>query len=279
VSLLTSSPITIQFREIDGLKIRYAESRQPRDAQALLLSPWPESLYSFEPMWEQLAEHAQLVAIDLPGFGHSEGREDLFSSRAMAEFVLKALDAFELDNPHTVGPDIGTSTLLFAAASQPTRLRSIVIGGGTAAVPLELGGPLADVVNAPDLEPLREMNPRDVVNSILVYHRDELPDYIREDFLSAYDGERLAESARFVRSYPTELPVLADLLPQIETPVQIIQGNRDTGVLPGNAQYLRDRLPNSKLDLLDANHFVWADRADDYAALVLNWWNDGYKRP
>jgi hypothetical protein len=90
--------------------------------------------------------------------------------------------------------------MLFAAASQPDRLRSIVIGGGTAAVPLELGGALADVVNAPDLEQLRAMDPRDVVNSILVYHRDELPDYVREDFLSAYDGDRLAESVRFVRS-------------------------------------------------------------------------------
>jgi pimeloyl-ACP methyl ester carboxylesterase len=117
--------------------------------------------------------------------------------------------------------------MLFAAASQPDRLRSIVIGGGTAAVPLELGGPLADVVNAPDLEQLRAMDPRDVVNSILVYDRDELPDYVREDFLSAYDGDRLAESVRFVRSYPTELLALGDLLPQIDTPVQIIQGNHD----------------------------------------------------
>jgi pimeloyl-ACP methyl ester carboxylesterase len=188
MSVSTSSPITSQFREIDGLKIRYAESRQPRDAQALLLSPRSESLYCFEPMWEQLADHAHLVAIDLPGFGHSEGREDLFSSRAMAEFVLKAIDAFG-ENPHTVGPDIGTSTLLFAAATQPTRLRSIVIGGGTAAVPLELGAELADIVNAPDLEHLRGMNPRDVINSILVYHERELPEYVREDFLSAYDGD------------------------------------------------------------------------------------------
>ena len=53
----------------------------------------------------------------------------------MAEFVVKAIDAFELQNPHTLGPDNGTSTLLFAAASQPGRLRSIVIGGGTAASP------------------------------------------------------------------------------------------------------------------------------------------------
>jgi pimeloyl-ACP methyl ester carboxylesterase len=169
--------------------------------------------------------------------------------------------------------------LLFAAASQPGRLRSIVIGGGTAAIPLELGAELADIVNARDLEQLSGINPRDVVNSILVYHKRQLPDYVLEDFLSAYDGERLAESVQFVRSYPTELPVLADLLAQIDAPVQIIQGNRDTGVLPSNAQYLRDRLPHSKLDVLDAQHFVWADRADDYAALVVNWWNGGYKRP
>ena len=49
--------------------------------------------------------------------------------------------------------------------------------------------------------------------------------------------------------------------------------------LSGNAEYLRGRLPNSNFDLLDANHFVWADWAGDYAAVVVNWWNRGYKRP
>jgi pimeloyl-ACP methyl ester carboxylesterase len=73
-------------RTIDGLSIRYAESA-PREMSAILSSPWPESLYTFEQMWPRLAEHAHLIAIDLPGFGHSERRDDLLTSSAMGEFV------------------------------------------------------------------------------------------------------------------------------------------------------------------------------------------------
>jgi pimeloyl-ACP methyl ester carboxylesterase len=43
------------------------------------------------------AEHAHLVAIDLPGFGHSERRNELLSPRAMGEFVMRVADAFGLE--------------------------------------------------------------------------------------------------------------------------------------------------------------------------------------
>jgi pimeloyl-ACP methyl ester carboxylesterase len=77
----------MQFRVIDGLTVRFAQS-EDRDDHALLLSPWPESLLAFEPMWARLAEHAHLVAIDLPGFGHSQRRDALLSPRAMGEFII-----------------------------------------------------------------------------------------------------------------------------------------------------------------------------------------------
>jgi pimeloyl-ACP methyl ester carboxylesterase len=127
-----SSVIKTQIKEIDGLSIRYAESA-PREVSAILLSPWPESLYTFEQMWSRLAEHAHLVAIDLPGFGHSQRRDELLKSSTMGEFVAHAVEAFELTRPHAVGPDIGTSTLLFTAANHPGLLRSLAIGNGTAA--------------------------------------------------------------------------------------------------------------------------------------------------
>jgi hypothetical protein len=50
----------------------------------------------------------------------------------------------------------------------------------------------------------------------------QCPCSVREDYLSAYDGDRFAESMRYVRADPTELPILADLLPQIATLVEII---------------------------------------------------------
>ena len=59
------------------------------------------------------------MAIDLPGFGHSQRRDALLSPRAMGEFLITAADAFGLARPHIVGPDIGTAAALFAAAAHP----------------------------------------------------------------------------------------------------------------------------------------------------------------
>lgn len=268
-----------QFRTIDGLSIRYAESEE-RDEHALLLSPWPESLFAFEPIWLRLAEHTHLVAVDLPGFGHSQRSDALLSPRAMGEFVIRLADSFELKNPHVIGPDIGTGASLFAAALHPGRLRSLVVGSGGAAFPLQLGGVLKDWVESPDLDGYRAADPRQIVDAALTadIERYALPEHVREDYLSAYEGDRFVESMNYVRAYPKELPVLRDLLPGIETPVQIIAGGRDSAVPPVNAEFLRERLPKSKLDVVDVGHFVWEDGADEYAALVTSWWRGGYTK-
>ena len=266
----------MQFRTIDGLSIRFAES-EDRDNHALLLSPWPESLLAFEPTWARLAERTHLVAIDLPGFGRSERRDALLSPRAMGEFVIRVADTFGLESPHVVGPDVGTGASLFAAALYPGRLRSLVVGSGGAAFPLQLGGVLKDWVEAPDLEGYRSADPRQIVAGALTdIERYELPDSVREDYLSSYEGDRFVESMRYVRTYPTDLPDLAALLPEIQTPVQIIAGRRDPAVPPVNAEFLHARLPKSKLDIIDSGHFTWEDGADEYAALVTSWGGGGY---
>jgi pimeloyl-ACP methyl ester carboxylesterase len=278
MAISTDSPITPRFRTVDGLSIRFAESA-PRDQHALLLSPWPESLLAFEQMWTRLAEHAHLVAVDLPGYGHSDARDDIYEPPAMGDFVIRLADEFELGHPHAVGPDIGTAALLFAASSHPDRFRSLVVGSGSASVPLRLGVELKQFVEAPDVEFLRGADPRDLVTQVLnSLERYELPDGTREDYVSGYLGDRFIDSLRFVRAYPRELPVLRDLLRQIHTPVQIIQGDHDPAVLPVNAEFLHERLPYSKLDFLDAGHFAYEDRADEFAALVIDWWNGGSER-
>jgi pimeloyl-ACP methyl ester carboxylesterase len=272
----SNTPIETRFRTIDGLAIRFAES-EDRDDHALLLSPWPESLLAFEPAWVRLAEETHLVAVDLPGFGHSQRRDALLSPRAMGEFVICVADAFGLEDPHVIGPDIGTGASLFAAALHPGRLRSLVVGSGGAAFPLQLGGVLRDWVQAADLDGYRDADPRQIVAGALTdIERYELAHFVREDYLSSYDGDRFVESMRYVRTYPTELADLADLLPAIRTPVQIIAGARDPAVPPVNGEFLHQRLPNSKLDIIDAGHFTWEDAADEYAALVTSWWAGGY---
>ena len=259
-----------RFRSVDGLRIRYADSGLSREPTLLLTSPWPESVYAFAPMWAILAEHARPFAIDLPGFGASERRDDLLSPRAMGGFLAKVIAEADLGRPHIVAPDVGTSAALFAAAAHPERIASVIVGTGGAAVPLQLGEPLRSWVLDPDLEKYRRIDPHVIVNTAMDTIAGGVPDDIRADYLACYEGDRFVESMRYARRYPEELPELAELLPQIATPITIINGRHDRVVPVANAEFLGERLPNSRVVLIDAGHFVWEEAPIKYAGIILD---------
>ena len=266
---MTTTP-QVRFATFGGVRVRYADSGGPQEPAVVLTSPWPESIYAFTPMWDPLSEHARLFAVDLPGFGASERREDLLSPRAMGEFLAQLIAEADLGLPHIVAPDVGTAAALLAAAAVPERIASVTVGTGGAAVPLQLGEPLASWVLDPDLDKYRKMDPRVIVNTAVDTIAGGIPDDIRADYLACYDGDRFAESMRYVRRYPEELPVLAGLLPQITVPVTIINGCHDRVVPLANAEFLDQRLPTSRLVIIDAGHFVWEEAPANYASAVLD---------
>jgi pimeloyl-ACP methyl ester carboxylesterase len=96
-----------------------------------------------------------------------------------------------------------------------------------------------------------------------------VPDEIRADYLACYEGDRFVESMRYVLRYPEELPELAGLLPQIATPVMIINGRNDRVVPLAHAEFLDERLPKSCVVLIDAGHFVWEEAPTEYASTIL----------
>jgi len=270
MSTSLSASIEPQFRTIDGVRVRYADSGGAHDTVVLLTSPWPESVYAFAPMWATLAAHARLFAVDLPGFGRSEGRDDLLSPRAMGEFLARLIAEADLGTPHVVAPDVGTSAALFLAAAHPERVANVIVGTGGAAVPIDLGEPLRSWVLDPDLGKYRRMDPHMIVNTAVDTIAGGVPDEIRADYLASYEGDRFVESMRYVRAYPDELPRLAELLPEIATPVTLVNGRRDRVVPLSNAEFLDARLPNSRLRVIDAGHFVWEEAPAEYASIILD---------
>ena len=279
MSTLVSEAMQVQFRTVDGIPLRYAESDGHQGRTILLTNPWPESLYAFLPIWQSLSQHSHLLAIDLPGFGQSERRDTLLSPRAMGEFLIRLIDEWGLETPHIVAPDVGTAAALFAAALHPAKLRSLVVGNGAIAYPLQVGGVLKDIIDAPDLEAFRAIDPRITIGNALDAGHEQytFPKEVREDYLQSYEKDRFVKSMRYVRSYPQDLPLLRELLSEIQTPVQIISSRHDDLVPPGNGEYLHERLPKNKLDILDSGHFPWEDAADQYAAIISAWVKDGYQ--
>ena len=75
---------------------------------------------------------------------------------------------------------------------------------------------------------------------------------------------------------PTRPSFLAELLPEIETAVQIIGGLWDRAVPPSDYRYLDERLPKSKLELVDVGHFTWEDARTSTRSSSPGWWAGGY---
>jgi pimeloyl-ACP methyl ester carboxylesterase len=261
----------MQFKTIDGLKIRYATGGRKDGDPILLLSPWPESIYAFLPTWETFSVLGPLVAVDLPGFGLSQSRPDVMAPEAMGEFILRIVDAFGLDRPHAIGPDVGTPALLFAAANHPGSFKSLVIGSG-ATDHKHISGILDELVNAPSLEPYKDLTGEQFVHGAIENQKSyKLPDYALADYLAAYAGKRFFESVQFVRDYPRALPRLASRLGEIKVACQIIVGRHDPFVPVSNAEGLHKGLPKSRLDILECGHFAWEDGAAEYGKLASDW--------
>jgi pimeloyl-ACP methyl ester carboxylesterase len=184
-----------------------------------------------------------------------------------------------LEPPHIVGPDVGTAAALFLAARAPERVASLTVGGGAVRLPLDTSGALQQTIEAPNLDTIRGLDARTNIGAAVesVAPSSTEPE-VHEDYVSAYDLGRFAESARFVRHYPEQNAVLAELIPQITTPAQVIAGDKDDLVPWSNNEYLADLLPNSDVHPLDAGHFAWEEAADEYASLVVEWVTRGSSR-
>ena len=122
----------------DGLTI--ASLRQ-RDIQAncntrvLCLHGWLDNANSFVPMMPYLPD-MDLVAIDLPGHGHSSHLQGAYSVLDTAVRCLDIANALEWDTFHVIGHSLGGSIALMMAVAAPQRIVS--------ATSIESAGPLTE---------------------------------------------------------------------------------------------------------------------------------------
>ena len=261
-------PFDVAWRTIDGLKIRYARSGQGAE-KVVLFNPWPESIFAFAPVWTGLTKQFEVLAIDLPGFGRSEARDDLFAPGKMGEFIAKAIETFGLTSVHAVGLDVGTPSVLFASLAKPSLFRSLVVGAGAATYPLVAEGILKSLIESPPATPF---DAAEVITGFIASIRGyAVPAFVRDDYLASYEGDRLTRSAALVRAYPKDLASLASRLASIKVPTTIVVGRNDPYNLVRDAELLRQQLPHARLDVLEAGHCVWEERAQEFESIVTQW--------
>jgi pimeloyl-ACP methyl ester carboxylesterase len=260
---------------IDGLRIRLSRSGRSDGLPVLLTSPWPESIYAFHRVLPYFAEAHPVIAIDLPGFGHSESRSDVMSPRAMGSFLVKVAAHLNLDRMHGVGPDVGALAFLFAAADHPRLFESLALGGAATRVDLAAGR-LRDLIASPK-GTFAATNGADAISGYLTQAAQITPAAIIDDFRHASADRRFEDAVQYVRGYNEDLPLLEQRLRQIQTPVLVIAGKNDPIVPPANNQFLADLLPHNRLSLLDAAHRAWEEATENYSRQIMSWFGGEYR--
>jgi pimeloyl-ACP methyl ester carboxylesterase len=195
----------------------------------------------------------------------------------MGDFIPKILAALGLDRVHAIGPGVGTSALLFAANARSDLFENLVVGSGAIDAALTAGA-LKDIINAPSTASFEGSSGEMLAAGVIDLMMKTKPDSLAlKDYQASSAGRRFIEAMAYVRAYPIDLPSLRAALPGIRTPVLSIWGAHDPIVPPENADVLGRALPRMRSVLLDGGHFVWEDRAENYAAAIMDWIRGGYR--
>ena len=276
-----STVMKLEFATIEGRRIRYAASRRPGAPQLVLINPHPMSILTYTDWWERLCARFDVVAIDLPNHGGSDANPSVVTVSEQAAFLPTILDHFGLENPHYVGPDVGTPLAVRFMADNPGRLRSAVIGDAGAIGEVE-GELMFRLGASSKLARLGVLSPGGPIGGRIYcwvanrvgFKRTENPnkDRLRDYLESSTNFTKLRYQTGFLASYPDETPKLAKVVGTIQTPVLVLHGERDTFVGIGNSRRLAAALPNSEFDVIaEAGHYAWEDNPEPYLAHVLRW--------
>jgi pimeloyl-ACP methyl ester carboxylesterase len=86
-------------------------------------------LYAFAPILASLAKHARLLAIDLPGLGASERRQDLLSPLATGGFLAQLITDVDLGTASHRRAGRGDRSR-FVPCGASERIASVIVGTG-----------------------------------------------------------------------------------------------------------------------------------------------------
>jgi pimeloyl-ACP methyl ester carboxylesterase len=276
-------PILYRTIQIDGLSIFYREAG-PKDAPTiLLLHGLPSSSRMFQPLLTRLSDTFRLVAPDYPGFGHSDWpdpKQFTYTFDRIASVMEHFTRALGLSRYTLYMQDYGGPVGFRMALAHPERVEALIVqdavahNEGLGAAWATRRAFWADRAACEDvlrknLLSLAATKTRHIGDDPNVERYD--PDLWTDEyaFLSA-PGQPQIQSDLFydyrtnVEAYPQWQAWMQKAQPKL----LVLWGKHDLSFDPGEPERYRKDVPEAKICVLDAGHFVLDTKADEIAALV-----------
>jgi len=224
-----------------------------------------------------LALGRPLVAVDLPGHGHSDHRDDgPFGPRQNAVDVAVGLRSLAPDAAMVIGMSLGGLTSIALAAHAPELVRKLTLVDVTPGVDRDKAAPIAQFIAGPDtfesfdeiLARTIEFNPTRTESSL---RRGVLHNAIQRDdgrWVWRYQRPRLLEGTEM--DIPADFATLWDDVDNIKVPLMLVRGAaKGTVVDDADDAELRRRKPDARVELVEgAGHSIQGDKPIELARLL-----------
>jgi pimeloyl-ACP methyl ester carboxylesterase len=249
-------------------------------AQLVLLHGGAQNAHTWDTV--AMALGRPLVAIDLPGHGHSDApAQGSLGVRANADDVATAVAELAPDARAVVGMSLGGLTTIALADQHPELVRRVVLvdvtpkveGPGAAAIVAFVNGPESFADFDELLARTIEFNPTRSVSSL---RRGILHNALQRDDGSwvwryrRFTDEAGPEPGAVERSIPSD--DLWDALARLAVPLMLVRGMRPGSVVDDEAEdELRRRLPDARVEhVAEAGHSVQGDDPIALAHLIAD---------
>src|SRR5437867_3946263 len=114
-----------QYAEVNGINLYYETHGAGRPL--ILLHGGLGSGEMFGPVLPALADHHQVIAVDLQGHGRTADIDRPLDIRLMADDIAALVDHLGLDRPDVVGYSLGGGVALHTAAKYPGKVGRLVV--------------------------------------------------------------------------------------------------------------------------------------------------------
>jgi 4,5:9,10-diseco-3-hydroxy-5,9,17-trioxoandrosta-1(10),2-diene-4-oate hydrolase len=229
-----------------------------------------------------LSRHFHVIAVDQPGYGHSDKHtEHEQYNRYSSEALLALLDQLGVERPALVGNSLGGGTAVRFALDHPERAgRLVLMGPGGLSVNLFAPDPTEGVklLGRFTAEPTRENLERFL--RIMVFDQKLItPELIDERFAIASAPESLAAARAMGMSFAGpdfELGMMWREVYKLRQPVLLIWGREDRVNPLDGALVALKQIPRVQLHVFGrCGHWAQVEKFDEFNKLTIDFLGGG----
>ncbi|MGV9800488.1 alpha/beta fold hydrolase [Mycobacterium sp. NPDC003449] len=118
---------THRWVDADGVRVHTVVGGKPGGSTVVLLAGFPQTWWAWRKVMPGLVDRFQVIAIDLPGQGHSERPDIHYDTHTVAAYIHAAVKALEVSTYWLAAHDIGAWVAFSLALKYEDRLRGVAL--------------------------------------------------------------------------------------------------------------------------------------------------------